>query len=151
MKLRLRDVITHQGRDWTVQGILTYRLDAQTLRLVRVVDGSRGTEEVRWVEPLTSDMDDRILLLAEVTDLRIGAPPPPTISYQGGSYLPRLSGRASITVEGDVGGRAGGVCELWRYRAAGDVFIQVEKWSDRVVVLAGESVHKDMIELFPAP
>ena len=42
--------------------------------------------------------------------------------------MPRLSGTATVTVEGSVSDRAAGSCELWRYRAAGDVFLQIEKW-----------------------
>jgi hypothetical protein len=146
MKLRVRDVISHQGRDYTIELLLSYRVDARTFRLARAVDG----QDVRWIEPLTDDLDDRILVLREVRDLAVGAPPPPTISYKGGSYVPRFSGKATVTAEGGNGSQ-GGACELWRYRAAGDVFLHIEKWPDRTVYLAGESVHKDMVEHFPAP
>jgi hypothetical protein len=144
---RLRDVFSHQGRDFLVEGLLTYKLGARTLKLARVVDG----DDVRFVEPLTDDADDRLLVLAEVTDLRVGTPPPATISYKGGSYVPRLSGSATVTIDGAVTGRTGGSCELWRYRAAGDLFLQIERWASGTVFLAGESVHKDMVDFLPAP
>lgn len=147
MKLRLRDVISHQGRDFTVESIFSYKMDARTFKLARAVDGA----DVRWVEPLTDDLDDRILLLAEVKDLAVGTPPPATIAYKGASYVPRFSGTAAVTAEGDVAGRRGNACEVWRYRAAGDLFVHVEKWADRTIVLAGESVHKDMVQVYPAP
>lgn len=152
MKLRLRDVIGYQGRDYTVEGLLTYRLAARTFQLARLVDGSQASPDfqVRWIEPLTDDLDDRVLLFQEVSDVPVSTPPPPTLSYKGGSYVPRFSGAATISSEGDIGGRMGN-CEVWRYRAAGDIYIQIEKWPGRTVVLAGEAVHKDMIELFPAP
>ena len=63
--------------------------------------------------------------------------------------MPRLSGTATVDVEGSVPDRAAGSCELWRYRAAGDVFLQIEKWPDKTVTLAGESVHKDMVAGLP--
>ncbi|MDX2020136.1 MAG: DUF4178 domain-containing protein [Deltaproteobacteria bacterium] len=145
MKLQIKDVVCHQGRDWIVQGVLTYKLGGRTLPLARVVDGS----DVRFVEPLLDDLDDRVLLLAEVTDLETSTPPAPTLSYGGKTYVPRFSGTATVVVDGRVPERTSGSCEVWRYRAAGDLFLQIEKWPDRVVVLAGESVHKGMIDVLP--
>src|SRR5215210_7991332 len=85
MKLRLRDIVSHQGKDYVVEGMLTYRLGGKAYRLARLVDG----DDVRWLEPLTDDLDDRVLLLQEIEKLDLGTPPPPTISYDGKSYLPR--------------------------------------------------------------
>ena len=147
MKLRPRDVISYQGQDFVVEGVLTYKLAGKTYPLARAVDG----DEVRLIEPLMDDLDDRMLFFREVTDLRVGTPPPPTISYKGGSYVPRLSGTATVDVDGEVPDRAAGSCEIWRYRAAGDVFLQIEKWPGRTVTLPGESVHKDMVESSPHP
>ena len=147
MKLRLRDVISYQGQDFVVEAILTYRLGAKSYPLVRAADG----DEVRWVEPLLDASDDRYLFFKEVRDLPLSTPPPATISYKGASYVPRLSGQATVEIEGTVPERAPGTCELWRYRAAGDVFLQIEKWPTQTLALAGESVHKDMVEIFPAP
>ena len=117
------------------------------LRLARVVDGNT----TRWVEPLADDADDRLLIFDEVQGLDLGTPPPSTISHLGKSYLPKLSGQATVEVAGKVPERLAGSCEVWRYRAAGDVFLQIERWSDRTVTLAGESVHKDMVDVLPAP
>jgi hypothetical protein len=152
MKLRLRDVISYQGRDFVVEAILTYRLAGKSYPLARAVDGDQGgNDNVRWVEPLLSDLDDRFLFFKEVRDLSLGTPPPSTISYKGASYVPRLSGTATVEIEGNAPGRNPGPCELWRYRAAGDVFLQIEKWPNLTVALAGESVHKDMVEIYPSP
>jgi hypothetical protein len=145
MKLRLRDTISYQGKDFLVEGLLAYRIGGKAHSLARVVDG----QAVRWIEPLTGDLDDRILLFDETRDLDIATPPPATISYRGKSYVPRLSGPATVEISGTVPERTSGTCEMWRYRAAGDLFLQIEKWPDRVIVLAGESVHKDMIEVLP--
>jgi len=95
-------------------------------------------------------MDDRVLMLREVTDLPVSGTPPESISYKGQSYVQRLSGAATVSVLGQCPGRSAGNCQVWRFRAAGDLFIQVEKWSDKVVVLAGESIHKGMVDVLPA-
>jgi hypothetical protein len=147
MKLRLRDILSYQGRDYVVEGLLTYRLGGKVYRLARVVDA----DTVLWVEPLTDDSDDRLLILKEVPGLDLQTPPPSSISYQGQSYLPKLSGPCTVEVAGKVPDRLAGSCEIWRFRAAGDLFLQLERWADRTVTLAGESVHKDMIDILPAP
>ncbi len=145
MKLRLRDVISHQGRDYVIDGLLTYRLGPKVLPLARATDGPG----VVWIEPLLDDLDDRILVLRQVADLAVIAPPPATIQYKGASYVPRLSGTATVEMTGNVPDRTPGPCDVWRYRAAGDLFLQIEKWPDRLIVLAGESVHKAMIDILP--
>lgn len=147
MKLRPRDIISYQGKDFVVEGILTYKVGGKNYRLARAVDG----DDVRWIEPLTDDLDDRVIFFKEVKDLPLGTPPPATISYKGKSYVPKLSGRALVDIEGSVPDRTAGACEIWRYRAAGDLFVQIEKWPAKTVALAGESVHKDMVTVFPAP
>jgi uncharacterized protein DUF4178 len=147
MKLRLRDILSYQGKDFVVEGLLTYRLSGKVYRLARVVD----VNEVRWVEPLVDDADDRMLWLEEVTGVDLSTPPPSTISFHSKSYLPRFSGPATVEVAGKVPDRLAGNCDVWRYRAAGDLFLQIERWHDRTITLAGESVHKDMVDLLPAP
>jgi hypothetical protein len=151
MKLRPRDVISYQGRDFLVDGVVTYKLQGKTYSLARATDDDQSDDSVRWIEPLTDDLDDRMLFFKEVRDLSLGTPPPSTISYHGSSYVPRFSGASSVTIEGVVPDRTGTTCDLWRYRAAGDLYLQVEKWPSKTVALAGESVHKDMVQIFPAP
>jgi Domain of unknown function (DUF4178) len=147
MKLRPRDVISYEGRDYVVEGVLTYKLGVKSYRLARAVDGA----DVLWVEPLMDDLDDRLLVFREVRDLSLATPPPTTVSYKGGSYVPRFSGAATVTIEGVAADRTAGPVEIWRYRAAGDIFLQIEKWPSKTVAFAGESVHKDMVEILPAP
>jgi hypothetical protein len=147
MKLRPRDVISYQGQDFVVDGVVSYKLQGKSYSLARASDN----DEVRWIEPLMGDLDDRVLLFKEVRDLPLSTPPPATISYKGSSYVPRLSGSTAVTIEGAIPDRTGTTCDLWRYRAAGDLYLQIEKWPNKVVALAGESVHKDMVQVFPAP
>jgi hypothetical protein len=60
-----------------------------------------------------------------------------------------MATRVAITVTGQVPERANGNVMVWRYRAAGDLFIQIEEAPGRIAMLAGESVHKGMIEILP--
>ena len=115
MKLRPRDVISYEGRDYVVEGVLTYKLGVKAYPLARAVDGA----DVIWVEPLMGDLDDRLLVFKEVRDLSLSTPPPPTISHKGNSYVARFSGAATVAIEGVVADRTAGACDVWRYRAAG--------------------------------
>jgi hypothetical protein len=144
--IKPNDILSYLGRDYVVEGILTYHLSGRTLRLARVVDG----DVVLWVEPLTDDADDRLLVLTEVRDLAIGVPPPQSISYRDNTFVLRLSGMAKVAIAGVVTGRTAGAADVWRYRAAGDLFLQIESSSaGGHVVLYGESVHKGMIDVLP--
>jgi hypothetical protein len=142
MKLHKNDRIGYQGIDYQVEGVLTYTLTDCVLCLVHMV----GPGQVRYLEPATSDDEDRVLVLAQIKNLDITTPPPDTIYYRRESYLLKVSGAASVTAADG----AARTCTLWRYRAAGDQFLQIEQWPDHVRMFAGASVHLDMLEVRPA-
>jgi hypothetical protein len=143
--LKPRDVLSYLGRDYVVGGVVVYKLGGKAYPLARAIDG----DVVLWVEPLMDDMDDRMLVLTEVRDLDIGTPPPQSISYRKSVFVPRWSGRATVEITGQVPEQTAGAREVWRYRAAGDVFLQIEGRATGTVVLYGESVHKGMIDVLP--
>jgi hypothetical protein len=146
MKLHLKDVVIYLGVDYLVEGLISYRLGKRKRVLARVVDGER----VLWMDPLPDEIDERVLFLEEVHDLDMTAPPPANIFYKGRTYLRVLAGQAEVATSGRTPGRASGTCEVWRYRAAGDTFIQIEAWPDGLVVLAGPSAHQGMLQILPA-
>jgi len=146
MSIKLRDVVSFAGRDYIVEGTATYVINGRTTVLARAVDG----EVVLWIEsPHAPGGGDRLMVLREVRDLELAVPPPESISYHDLTYVQRLVGRAQVDVAGSVPERVGGSVELWRYRAAGDLYLQIEAGVDRVFMLSGESVHEGMIEILP--
>jgi len=146
MNLHPRDIVGHLGKGFQVEGIMDYHLDGRVLRVARLA----GAGETRYLEMPGSPLVDRVVMLSEIEALDITMPPPATIYYRGESFLLKFSGVASTTVTGSVPGRAPGMCSLWRYRAAGDRFLQIEAWPDGVRMLEGASVHQSMIEVRPA-
>jgi hypothetical protein len=146
MKLHRNDRVGYRGIDYQVEGILAYALADRVLFLARMV----GPGQVRYLEPATGDDEDRVLVLAEIENLDITTPPPDPIYYRGESYLLRLSGAATVSREEGDAGAAPDTCMLWRYRAAGDQFLQIEQWPEKVRMFAGASVHRDMLEIRPA-
>jgi hypothetical protein len=145
MKLQVRDVVSYVGRDYVVEGVIGYQLGGKGFQLARAVDG----DIVLWIEPPKDDADDRMLVLREIRDLEMSVPPPESISYHDLTYVRRLTGRATVELAGQVPDRSGGSVQLWRYRAAGDLFLQIEEGGGRVFMLAGESVHRGMIDILP--
>jgi hypothetical protein len=85
----------------------------------------------------------------EIRDLEMSVPPPSAIAYHDLTYVQRVATRATIALEGRVPERPSGSVMLWRYRAAGDLYLQLEEGAGRVAMLAGESVHHGMIEVLP--
>jgi hypothetical protein len=145
MKLQVRDVVSYAGRDYVVEGVIGYQLGGKGFQIARAVDG----EIVLWIEPPKDEADDRMLVLREIRDLEMSVPPPESISYHDLTYVRRLTGRATVELAGQVPDRSGGSVQLWRYRAAGDLFLQIEEGGGRVFMLAGESVHRGMIDILP--
>jgi hypothetical protein len=146
MKIQVKDVVSYAGRDYIVEGTVTYHLAGKTSVMARAVDG----DVVFWIEsPRADSVGDRLLVLREIRDLEIAVPPPESIAYHNLTYVQRLTGRASLEVAGEAPDRSPGAAEVWRYRAAGDLYLQIEEAGGRVFMLAGESVHRGMIDVLP--
>jgi len=149
MKIHLRDVLSLSGRDYVVMGLVSVELAGQTSIVARAVDG----DDVLWVESpprLGPDTDgDRLLVLRAIHDLDLSAPPPESISYHGVPFLLRRSGRARLTVSGEVPERVAGGAQMWRYRTAGDRHLQIEEAGGHLLMWAGEAVHRGMIDFLP--
>jgi hypothetical protein len=145
MRIQLRDVISFAGRDAIVEGVATYHLAGKTWSLARAVDG----DVVMWVEVPREEALDRLLILHEIRDLEVTVPPPESIVYHQLSYVQRMAARATVEIAGEVPERAAGTSEVWRYRGAGDLYVQIEDTGGRVLMLAGESVHRGMIDILP--
>jgi len=142
----LHDTISHQGIDYLVEGTLDYRLAGRVLRQARLTRAGA----VRYLESPSSDPPDRVLWLAEIAALDITTPPPAEIYHRGDSFLLKLSGTAEVAVAGRVPGLSPGPCSLWRYRAAGGRFLQIEAWPGKVRMLEGASMNPSMLEVRPA-
>jgi hypothetical protein len=148
MKIQIRDVLSLSGRDYVVEGVVTVEVAGRTSTVARAVDG----KAVLWIESPAAESsaaNDRLLVLHQITDLDLSAPPPESISYRGVPYVLRLTGRATLAVSGLVPERAAGSSQMWRYRTAGDLHLQIEEENGRLFMLAGEAVHRGMIDHLP--
>ncbi len=144
VKLEPRDIVDYQGTAFVVTGVVDFVLADRRVRLACLAAGG----DTRFVELSGNPASDRIVLLHALPALDITAPPPAVIYHGGESFLLQYSGAAAVTITGEVG-RQPGPCSLWRYRAAGDRYLQIEAWPDGVRMLEGATVHQSMIEVRP--
>lgn len=141
MKIQIHDVLSLSGRDYVVEGLVSVQMAGKTTAVARAVDGA----DVLWIE----SPEDSLLVFRQIKDLDLSPPPPESISYHGLSYVLRLAGRAALEIEGDVPERTAGRAQLWRYRTAGDRILQIEEEKGQLFMLAGQSVHRGMIDHLP--
>lgn len=143
MKIQIRDVLSLSGRDYVVEGLVLVQVAGQTTEVARAVDGA----DVLWIE---SPQDHgSALVFHQIKDLELSPPPPESISYHGLPYVLRLAGRAALEIKGAVPERTAGRAHLWRYRTAGDQILQIEEEAGHLFMLAGQSVHRGMIDHLP--
>ncbi len=155
MKIRVKDILSFAGRDYIVEGTVSYQMNGKGSVFARAVDGDAELlietprDDGGDAAGATAAVGDRLLVLREIRDLEINVPPPESIAYHDVTYVRRLTGRASVEIAGDVPDRSPGPTEIWRYRAAGDLFLQIEQSGGRVFMMAGESVHRGMLDVLP--
>ena len=148
MPIHIRDVLSFSGRDYLVEGRVAFLLAGKKSMMARAVDG----QTVAWIEFPDEEAHppvDRLLVLHEVRDLDVAIPPPESIDYHQLSYVQRLAARAVIEIDGLVPEHSAGPLQVWRYRAAGDRYLQLEEGHGRLFMMAGESVPHGMIDHLP--
>jgi hypothetical protein len=133
--IHIRDVLSFHGRDYLVEGSVIYRLAGKISQLSPDERAVAGAE--------------RLMVLREIRDLDLEVPPPESIDYHRQSYVQRLAARATIEIEGVVPEHTTGPVQVWRYRAAGDLYLQIEEGNGRVFMMAGEAVPRGIIEHLP--
>lgn len=144
VQLHAGDTVDYAGVAFAVTGVVSYRLPERTFRYACL-----RAEPPLFVELPGNPGTGRRLLLSPIPPLDIGTPPPAAIYHGGESYLLELTGTADVAINGEVPGVRGPLCTLWRYRAAGGRYLQIEAWPNHVRMLAGATVHESMIEVRP--
>jgi hypothetical protein len=152
--VRPNDVVQHAGRDYLVEGIVSYDEDGHTWRAARLLDGA--TE--RWLlVGLERGAAMTVRMLESAPGLELSGYPPEALETGGTTFKLAGRGTATATVEGDLPGLpsppgegASVRCRWWRYAAAGPRTLIVEQWCDSYRALAGETVRADEVELLGA-
>ena len=144
MKIQVKDIISFAGRDYVVEGTATYHLAGKPSVLAR-----RRRRRLFWIEAPRDEgeaVSDRLLRCARSATSRSRCRRPDH-RLPRPHLRPAAGGTDTVELAGDVPERAAGPTEVWRYRAAGDLYLQIEEGGGRVFMLAGESVHRGMIDI----
>lgn len=155
--VRVDDVLTIDGRDFLVEGMINYDEDGHRWTGARVVDGS----DTRWlVSGIERTGTGAMRLLAVDEATHIAGYPPEVLVIGEVRYALDKRGAANCSLYGDLGGlgslkkdRPEGHVERarwWLYAAPGDDTLLLEQWGSDYRVLRGKKVNEATIDLLPA-
>ncbi len=155
-EMRINDILTIDGRDFLVEGMLSYDEDGHRWTAGRVVDN----KDIRWlvigIERAGAGAT-RLMTLDEAT--QITGYPPEAIVVGEVRFALDKRGAATCKFEGDVGALGGMTkdrpdahverCRWWLYSAPGDDTLLVEQFGADYRVLRGKKIVDGTIELMP--
>ncbi len=154
--LRVGDVLMMDGKDFLVEGVVSYDEDGHRWKAARLVDAS----DVQWmIVGLERAGTSAVRLMHVDSDTEIAGYPPEALVIGTVRYSLDKRGTATCKLAGDVGQLAGGKgshpesaverCRWWLYNAAGDDTLVLEQWGADFRVLRGRKVSPDTIDLIP--
>jgi uncharacterized protein DUF4178 len=155
-ELRVDDVVTIDGKDFLVEGMINYDEDGHRWTGARVVDGA----DVQWlVAGIERAGTSAMRLLAQDEATQISGYPPEVLVIGELRYALDKRGAATCALHGDVGplgalkkDRPEGHVERarwWLYAAPGDDTLLLEQWGTDYRVLRGKKIGETTIELIP--
>jgi hypothetical protein len=154
--LRVDDVLTIDGKDFLVEGMINYDEDGHRWAGARVVDGS----DVKWlIVGIERTGAGSIRLLTQDETTQIAGYPPEVLVIGEVRYALDKRGAATCALSGELGplgalkkDRPDGHVERarwWLYSAPGDDTVLLEQWGSDYRVLRGKKVGECTIELIP--
>jgi hypothetical protein len=154
--LKVEDVLTIDGRDFLVEGLVEYDEDGHRWLGGRIVDD----KDVRWlVVGIERSGSSTLRLMTQDETTSITGYPPEAIVVGEIRFALDKRGTATCTLRGELGGlgdlkkdRPEGHterCRWWLYAAPGDDTLLVEQWGADYRVLRGKKVGEGTIDLIP--
>lgn len=154
--LRVDDVLTIDGKDFLVEGMINYDEDGHRWTCARVVDGG----DVKWLlAGIERAGGSAMRLLAQDDGTQIAGYPPEVLVIGEVRYALDKRGAATCALHGDLGqlgalkkDRPDGHVERarwWLYSAPGDDTLLLEQWGSDYRVLRGKKIGEGTIELIP--
>ena len=154
--LKVDDVLTIDGKDFLVEGMINYDEDGHRWTGARIADGN----DVKWlIVGIERAGTGATRLLAQDDATQISGYPPEVLVIGEVRYALDKRGAATCALHGDLGSlgalkkdRPDGHVERarwWLYTAPGDDTLLLEQWGSDYRVLRGKKVGEGTIELIP--
>ena len=154
--LRTGDILTMDGRDFVVEGVVHYDEDGHRWVGGRAVDGN----DVKWVVVGIERSGTALIRLLVTEDpTPLGGYPPETMILGDTRFALDKRGTATCKLDGELGGLGGSSagktsahvtrCRWWLYSAPGTATLLVEQWGDDYRMLRGNKVVDGIIEMMP--
>lgn len=155
-ELKVGDVLTLDGKDFLVEGVIEYDEDGHRWVGARIVDGAH----VKWcVAGLERVGSQHVRVLEHDTATDIAGYPPEALVIGDVRFALDKRGNATAKLHGDLGNLLGSKtatpeghverCRWWLYSASGDDTVVLEQWGADYRVLKGKKVSGDTIDLIP--
>lgn len=143
-RIKVGDVIAHEGRDFLVRGTLEFDQEGFRWHEHHLDDASTR----RWLS--VEDDEELELCLWTSVDAPELAPGPGELVWEGTTYVRKERGRASFTAQGSTGTAPTGTVEYADY-AAGSKRLSFERYGSAGdwEVGVGEVVHERALDIYP--
>jgi hypothetical protein len=142
--LQIGDIVQYLGRDWVVEGSLTYDVEGYTWMEYMLQDG----DDIRWLSVEEDDMVEVAFLEAN-NQLDVSQNPPQQLNFGGETYRRVDSGVAKMTRQGTIVRRDAQRCQYFDYETPNDKVLSIEIWNGEIEVTAGERINPRSLTLLP--
>jgi hypothetical protein len=155
--MRVDDIVTIDGHDFVVEGVIAYDEDGHRWIGARIVDD----KDTRWiVVGVERAGAGATRMMKEDDTLQLSGYPPEAIVVGETRFALDKRGTATAELRGDVGSLAGLAkdrppghverCRWWLYTAPGEDTLLVEQWGADYRALRGKKVNEGTIDLMQA-
>jgi hypothetical protein len=144
-RIKVGDVIAHEGRDFLVRGSLTFDQDGFVWHEHHLDD----TAVRRWLS--VEDDEELELCLWTAVSAPALAPGDPEVTWDGVAYTREEHGQARFTAAGSTGTGPEGAVEYYDY-AAGEKRLSFERYGTAGdwEVAVGEVVNERALDIYPS-
>lgn len=152
--LRTGDILSYEGRDYLVEGVVQYDEDGHKWCAGRMVD----VDDVRWLVVGMERGGSLVTrMVKEDESVEIEGFPPEVLLVGEHRFSLDKRGTATARMTGDTGlgtAPAEGIesverCRWWLYETPGDATMIVEQWGNTYRVLRGEKIGPGLIDMMP--
>ncbi len=143
-KIKVGDVVAHEGRDFLVRGTLALDEDGYAWQEHHLDDSTTR----RWLS--VEDDEELEIVLWEKVDAPELQPGPTDLAYEGTSFRRKEQGRASFTASGATGTAPSGTVEYADY-SAGDRHLSFERFGSEGdwEIGIGRTVNERELDIYP--